>query len=297
MLEANQYINFGGKLHSLETPLVMGVINVTPDSFFESSRSSNQTEVVNKVGKMVEEGATIIDIGAFTSKPGATLVSVDEEWKRLENILPLIRKEFPNVVISLGTYRSEIIKRACQVAGIDIVNDISGGAWDNTVFDTVAELGLAYVLMHIQGEPNSMQVNPVYKDVASEVILSLSKTLQTLKLKGICNIIVDPGFGFGKTVEQNFELLNRLSDFASFECPILVGISRKSMIHKTLNISSDDALNGTTALNMFALQQGAKILRVHDVKEAVECVTLFNALNPNLTNPINPTNPNQFKEI
>lgn len=288
MLEANRYINFGGKLHSLATPLVMGVINVTPDSFFESSRSSNQTEVVNKVGKMVEEGATIIDIGAFTSKPGATLVSVDEEWKRLENILPLIRKEFSNVVISLDTYRSEIIKRAYQVAGIDIVNDISGGAWDNTVFDTVAELGLAYVLMHIQGEPNSMQVNPVYKDVASEVILSLSKTLQTLKLKGVCNIIVDPGFGFGKTVEQNFELLNRLSDFASFECPILVGISRKSMIHKTLNISPEDALNGTTALNMFALQQGAKILRVHDVKAAVECVTLFTALNPNPTNRNNP---------
>ena len=281
MLNCNELINFGGNLVSLASPVVMGVVNVTPDSFYAPSRSSNLEDVLKKVDKMVSEGASIIDIGAFSSKPGAELITAEEEWKRLETVLKGVRKEFPNLVISLDTYRSEIARKALDTAGIQIVNDISGGDWDVNMFSTISELGIAYILMHIQGKPNSMQNKPEYKDVASEVIFALSQKVQNLKLLGVCNIIVDPGFGFGKTLEHNYSLLSRLSDFRSFDLPILVGVSRKSMVYRLLEVEPDDSLNGTTAINMVALQQGAKILRVHDVKEAVECVKIYNQLNRN----------------
>lgn len=281
MLNNNELINFGGDLISLTSPIVMGIVNITPDSFYAPSCANNLQEVLDKVSKMVEDGASIIDIGAFSSKPGVELISAEEEWGRLEAVLIGLRKEFPKLIISLDTYRSEIVRKAYDTAGIQIVNDISGGEWDEQMFATVAELGLAYILMHIQGKPNSMQEAPRYVDVASEVILSLSHKLQKLNFLGVSNIIIDPGFGFGKTLAHNYSLLSRLNDFRSFDLPILVGISRKSMIYNLLDSTSNDSLNGTTALNMVALQKGAKILRVHDVKEAVECVKIYNQLSVN----------------
>lgn len=279
MLNSCELINFGGKLVSLKEPIVMGIVNVTPDSFYAGSRSNDLTEIIKKVGKMIDDGTTIVDVGAFSSKPGAQLVSEEEEWSRLSVVLPQIRREFPDLFISLDTYRSEIVRRGFNEAGIQIVNDISGGEWDSQLFSIVANLGVAYVLMHIQGKPQTMQIAPQYSEVASEVIYSLSEKIETLRLMGICNIIIDPGFGFGKSLDHNYSLLKRLNDFQAFQLPVLAGVSRKSMIYKVIDVEPQDSLNGTTAVNMLALQQGVKILRVHDVKEAVECVKIYNQFN------------------
>ncbi|MBP8849174.1 MAG: dihydropteroate synthase [Breznakibacter sp.] len=276
MLDSCKSINLGGKLLDVTTPIVMGIINLTPDSFYESSRKNSIVDTIKHVEKMVSEGAEIIDCGAFSSKPGVELIDVEEEWRRLETTLIQIRKTFPEINLSLDTYRSEIVRRAKENADIQIVNDISGGAWDSTMFSTVAQLKVAYVLMHIQGKPNTMQQMPHYENITSEIILSLSEKIFELKLMGVCDIIVDPGFGFGKSLDHNYELLNRMGDFRSFELPVLVGFSRKSMIYNLLDTTPEFALNGTSALHMLALQNGAKILRVHDVKEAVECVKIYN---------------------
>ena len=275
MLDSCKSINLGGKLLDVTTPIVMGIINLTPDSFYESSRKNSIVDTIKHVEKMVSEGAEIIDCGAFSSKPGVELIDVEEEWRRLETTLIQIRKTFPEINLSLDTYRSEIVRRAKENADIQIVNDISGGAWDSTMFSTVAQLKVAYVLMHIQGKPNTMQQMPHYENITSEIILSLSEKIFELKLMGVCDIIVDPGFGFGKSLDHNYELLNRMGDFRSFELPVLVGFSRKSMIYNLLDTTPEFALNGTSALHMLALQNGAKILRVHDVKEAVECVKIY----------------------
>lgn len=275
MLDSCKSINLGGKLLDVTTPIVMGIINLTPDSFYESSRKNSIVDTIKHVEKMVSEGAEIIDCGAFSSKPGVELIDVEEEWRRLETTLIQIRKTFPEINLSLDTYRSEIVRRAKENADIQIVNDISGGAWDSTMFSTVAQLKVAYVLMHIQGKPNTMQQMPHYENITSEIILSLSEKILELKLMGVCDIIVDPGFGFGKSLDHNYELLNRMGDFRSFELPVLVGFSRKSMIYNLLDTTPEFALNGTSALHMLALQNGAKILRVHDVKEAVECVKIY----------------------
>lgn len=275
MLDSCKSINLGGKLLDVTTPIVMGIINLTPDSFYESSRKNSIVDTIKHVEKMVSEGAEIIDCGAFSSKPGVELIDVEEEWRRLETTLIQIRKTSPEINLSLDTYRSEIVRRAKENADIQIVNDISGGAWDSTMFSTVAQLKVAYVLMHIQGKPNTMQQMPHYENITSEIILSLSEKIFELKLMGVCDIIVDPGFGFGKSLDHNYELLNRMGDFRSFELPVLVGFSRKSMIYNLLDTTPEFALNGTSALHMLALQNGAKILRVHDVKEAVECVKIY----------------------
>ena len=276
MLDSCKSINLGGKLLDVTTPIVMGIINLAPNSFYESSRKNSIVDTIKHVEKMVSEGAEIIDCGAFSSQPGVELIDVEEEWRRLETTLIQIRKTFPEINLSLDTYRSEIVRRAKENADIQIVDDISGGAWDSTMFSTVAQLKVAYVLMHIQGKPNTMQQMPHYENITSEIILSLSEKIFELKLMGVCDIIVDPGFGFGKSLDHNYELLNRMGDFRSFELPVLVGFSRKSMIYNLLDTTPEFALNGTSALHMLALQNGAKILRVHDVKEAVECVKIYN---------------------
>lgn len=276
MVDSCKSMNLGGQLIDLTSPMVMGIINLTPDSFVESSRKIEVVDVLKQVEKMTSEGAQIIDFGAFSSKPGVELIGVEEEWRRLENALFAVRKTFPNIHISLDTYRAEIVRRANDCANIQLVNDISGGQWDSTLFSTVAQLKLAYVLMHIQGKPNTMQQKPEYQNITAEIILSLSEKVLELKLMGVCDIIVDPGFGFGKSLNHNYELLNKMSDFNSFELPILVGFSRKSMIYNLLDTTPELALNGTSALHMLALQNGAKILRVHDVKEAVECIKIYN---------------------
>lgn len=267
-------INCNGKLIDLEQPLVMGILNVTPDSFFDGGKYIYEKEIIERANQIIGEGGKIIDIGAFSTRPNAVEVSEEEEWKRLQLALNLINKEFPNAIISLDTYRSNIAKKAVEKYGVSIINDISGGNFDENMFKTVAELKVPYVLMHIKGTPQTMQKNPIYKDVISEISLYFSKKVEELKLLGVSDIILDPGFGFGKTIEHNYTILKNLKDFSIFNLPILAGVSRKSMIFKYLNIKPQEALNGTTVLNTFALERGAKILRVHDVKQAVETVKL-----------------------
>lgn len=268
-------MNCGGRLVSFDKALVMGIINLTPDSFYDKSRKISPDEALKQAEKMIAEKADILDLGAVSTRPGAAEISIDEELYRLLPSLKSIRKSFPDSIISVDTWRSEVAKAAVN-EGADIINDISGGTMDAGMFETIAELKVPYILMHIQGTPQTMQKNPTYNDVVNEVIDFLALRIQKLRLLGVADIIVDPGFGFGKTLEHNYALLKHLEQFKILDCPILVGISRKSMITKTLNISAEEALNGTTVLNTIALMKGAKILRVHDVKEAVEAVKLTN---------------------
>lgn len=268
-------MNCGGRLISFDKALIMGIINLTPDSFYEKSRQSSELSALKQAEKMLNDGADILDLGAVSTRPGSEEISEEEELKRLLPALKSIRKSFPECIISVDTWRSEIAKAAVN-EGADIINDISGGTMDANMFETIAQFKVPYILMHIQGTPQTMQQNPTYNDVVNEVIDFLAERIQKLRLLGVADIIVDPGFGFGKTPEHNFTLLKNLEQFAILDCPILVGVSRKSMITKTLNIIANDALNGTTVLNTIALMKGAKILRVHDVKEAVEAVKLTN---------------------
>lgn len=268
-------MNCGGRLISFDKALIMGIINLTPDSFYEKSRQSSELSALKQAEKMLNDGADILDLGAVSTRPGSEEISEEEELKRLLPALKSIRKSFPECIISVDTWRSEIAKAAVN-EGADIINDISGGTMDANMFETIAQFKVPYILMHIQGTPQTMQQNPTYNDVVNEVIDFLAERIQKLRLLGVADIIVDPGFGFGKTPEHNFTLLKHLEQFAILDCPILVGVSRKSMITKTLNIIANDALNGTTVLNTIALMKGAKILRVHDVKEAVEAVKLTN---------------------
>jgi dihydropteroate synthase len=273
-----QYINTGGKLLDLNFPRVMGIINITPDSFFKGSRYRTEPEIIAAAARMLEEGADILDIGGYSSRPGAKDISQEEESDRVLRAVKLIRKEFNSSIISVDTFRSDIAEEAVVGAGANIINDISGGEADTGMFEVAIKLNVPYVLMHMKGTPQNMQVNPVYDDVVADILRWFGEKIHLLKSAGLKDLIIDPGFGFGKTSDHNFEMLRRLGDFSITGLPLLIGVSRKGMIWKTLNITPGEALNGTTALNMVALQNGADILRVHDVKEAVEAVKLFQML-------------------
>lgn len=267
-------INVGGRLVSFDEPQVMGILNVTPDSFFATSRCRSEGEIRQRVCQIRQEGATMVDIGAYSSRPGAEDVSKDEELRRLLPAIDIVREEWPEAVVSVDTFRAEVARKAVE-AGADIVNDISGGEMDREMFSAVSELHVPYILMHMQGTPKDMQVEPKYEDLMCEVFRSLGERVEALHEMGVADIILDPGFGFGKTMTQNYEMMARLEEFRLLGCPLLVGVSRKSMIYRLLNTMPEESLNGTTALNMIALMKGADILRVHDVKEAVEAIKIY----------------------
>lgn len=270
-------ITCGGKLLDLSNPVVMGIINVTPDSFYIGSRFSSAGRAVRQAGKMLQEGARIIDVGAYSSRPGAKDISSKEELARLSSTIKAIRKSFPEAILSVDTFRSEVARRMVEDFGVAMVNDISGGELDPAMFQTVADLNVPYILMHMKGNPLTMQNRPTYENLEQELILYFSEKLTALNLLGVKDVILDPGFGFGKTVDHNFELLARLNDFRVFDLPILAGFSRKSMVYKTIDTTPDGALNGTTVLNTIALLKGVSILRVHDVKEAIETIHLLDS--------------------
>jgi dihydropteroate synthase len=255
-------------------PLVMGILNLSPDSFYDGGKYTLPESALLRAKAMIEQGASIIDLGAVSTRPGSIPPSEAEEWARLEPALQLIRTELPDAILSVDTYRSQIAEKAANL-GVAIINDISGGTMDAHMFETVARLQLHYVLMHIQGTPETMQMNPQYEDVVNEVKSFFAERIKQLNAVGFDKIILDPGFGFGKTVEHNFDLLESIGEFAAMGYPVLAGLSRKSMIMKSLGVSKENALNGTTILNTIALMKGAKILRVHDVTEAVEVVKLL----------------------
>ena len=266
-------INIRGRLFDLSKPRVMGILNVTPDSFYDGGVYNEINNIEDYVNKMVNDGMDILDIGGYSSKPGAKNISVDEELSRVIPILKHIRKIFPELVISIDTFRSKIASASLN-EGADIINDISGGTLDKNMMSIVAKNNCPYILMHMQGNPQNMQNDPSYENVTLEIIQYLAQRIKIAHDNNIVDIIVDPGFGFGKTLEHNFEILNNLEKFNVLDTPILAGFSRKSMIYKTLKTSSEKALNGTSSLNTIALTKGAKILRVHDVKEAKECIIL-----------------------
>ena len=269
-------LNCKGRLLVIDKPVVMGIINTTPDSFYGGSRFTGTDQILHQAEEMLKQGATILDIGGQSTRPGAEKIGVDEELKRVVKPIEKIAKNFPEAFISIDTYYSKVADEAVA-AGTSIVNDISAGSIDENLISTVAKLKVPYVLMHMQSTPQVMQQQPQYQNVTSEVLDFLIAKKQALHLAGITDIIVDPGFGFGKTIAHNFELLKNLTVFSMLKAPILLGISRKSSIYKTLGTTADDALNGTTVLNTIGLLNGASILRVHDVKEAVEAITLFKA--------------------
>ena len=271
-------INCNGKLISLDQPKVMGILNVTPDSFFDGGKYKDESSILSQVEKMINEGATFIDIGAYSTRPGGLEIDNTTELNRITPIVKLILKEFPNTILSIDTFRSSVAKECIQL-GAAIINDISAGLQDKQMLNTVAKMNVPYIMMHMKGTPQNMQQKTGYDDMLKEILLFFSKRLSLAKSLGIKDIIIDPGFGFAKNVDQNYELLRQLQMMNFIYHPLLVGISRKSMIYKTLNTTAEQALNGTTALHMVCLQKGAKILRVHDVKEAMECVKLHDQLN------------------
>ena len=255
----------------------MGIVNVNSDSFYSGSRVNEQT-IFEFAQKHVNEGATFLDLGASTSKPGSPVSDAEDEWKRLKPALEIVRNAFPEIYISIDTYHRSVARKAVEI-GADLINDISAGSIDTKMFDTIAELQIPYVLMHMQGIPETMQKNPNYVDVTKEVIDHLISNVNALKSKGVDDVIIDPGFGFGKTLDQNYQLFNNLEAFSIFEKPLLIGISRKSMITRLFDCNADEALNGSTVLHSIALQNGANILRVHDVKPAMEAIRILNKLN------------------
>jgi len=270
-----------GQLIDLSTPKVLGILNVTPNSFFDGGKYKNECEILFQVEKMLSDGATFIDIGAYSSKPNAEFVSEEEELLRIVPIVQLILKHFPQTLISIDTFRSGVA-RACIENGAAIINDISAGNLDEKMLETIAEYNVPYIMMHMRGTPQTMQKMTNYENIVKEMLFYFSERVAKARNLGINDLIVDPGFGFAKTLEQNYEVLQKMQLFEMLELPLLVGISRKSMIYKTLHSTAEEALNGTTVLNTIALTKGAKILRVHDVKEAVECISLFSKINPNL---------------
>lgn len=263
---------------NLKTPVTMGIVNVTPDSFYQGARFSNEKNMLQLVEKMLNDGASIIDVGGYSTRPQAENISPDEEISRISNALESILKKFPDTLLSVDTFRANVARHVVNEFNVAMINDISGGTLDNMMFETIADLQVAYVLMHTRGNPQNMQNMTNYDDVVSEVLGFLQKRVAQLHLLGVNDMVVDPGFGFAKTTEQNFSLLKQLAYFKELNVPILAGLSRKSMIYKTLNIDATSSLNGTTALNMLALQGGASILRVHDVKEAMEAIKLHETL-------------------
>lgn len=263
-------LNLRGKLYSLCEPKIMGILNVTPDSFYAESRTSDEEHIAARVQQLMDDGADMIDIGGYSSRSGADDVSPEEEMNRLRRGLRVVRRLYPEVPISVDTFRADVARMCVEEEGADIINDISGGMMDRQMFRTVARLGVPYILMHMQGTPATMQQAPHYDNLRREVMLYFAERIDRLCQMGAKDIIVDPGFGFGKTLEHNYELFHHLDDFNLFNLPLLVGISRKSMIYKLLGGTPQTSLNGTTVLNTIALMKGAHILRVHDVKEAVE---------------------------
>lgn len=268
-------LNCRGKLLDLSIPRVMGILNITPDSFFDGGRYANESDIAARVDQLISEGADIIDVGGYSSRPGAAEVDTGEELRRISIALKYIRKQYPDAIVSVDTFRSEIAKIAVEDFQADIINDITAGLEDPAMFETIATYKVAYIMMHMKGTPATMQVNPLYENLMDEIISFFRDRISKALTSGIHDIIIDPGFGFGKTMEHNYQLLRHLQVFSMFELPVMVGISRKSMIYKYLGITPENALNGTTVLNTISLLNGASLLRVHDVKEARETIELF----------------------
>lgn len=270
----SKYINVNGRLLDLSTPQVMGVLNVTPDSFYSGCRAQTDEAIAERARQILEEGASIIDIGAYSSRPNCVDISPEEELNRLRYALKILNEVHPDAIISVDTFRASVAEVCVKEYGVAIINDISGGEMDKNMFDTVIDLQVPYIMQHMQGTPQNMQDSPHYDNLMRETFLYFSEKIQMLHDRGLNDIILDPGFGFGKTLDHNYELLSHLEEFKIFELPILVGLSRKSMITKLLNIPTTEALNGTTVANTIALMKGADIIRVHDVKEAVQAVKI-----------------------
>lgn len=272
-------LNLGGKLIHFDTPKVMGILNATPDSFFEGSRCTTEKEIENRIIEIIDQGADIIDVGAYSSRPDSVDISPDEEWSRLETALRILRDKYPQAIVSVDTFRSQIARKAVSEYGVQMINDISGGELDREMFQAVADLNCAYIMMHMKGTPQTMQQYCHYTDLFQDICHYFVEKLDRLRELGVANVVLDPGFGFSKTMDQNYELMSIMEHFSILGKPLLVGISRKSMIYKFLNINPEESLNGTTVLNTVAVQKGADILRVHDVKEAVKLVKITQKLN------------------
>lgn len=273
-----KYINVNGQLMDLSYPQVMGILNITPDSFYAGSRTQTETEIVERAIRIIQEGGSIIDAGAYSSRPDAEHISPEEETERLRKGLRIIRRELPDAVISVDTFRADVARMCVEEYGADIINDISAGNMDEDMLPTVARLGVPYVMMHMQGTPQDMQLHPHYENIVKEVLYYFSEKVQKLRDMGAKDLIIDPGFGFGKTLEHNYELLNKMEELQIFGLPVLVGVSRKSMIYKLLDGTPETALNGTSIVNAIALMKGADILRVHDVKAAAEAIRIVAAM-------------------
>lgn len=271
-------INCKGELIDLSIPKVMGILNVTPNSFFDGGKYKNESEIVSQVEKMLNDGAAFIDLGAYSSKPSAEFVTEQEEIERIVPAIELILKHFPETLLSIDTFRAGVAKASIE-SGAAIINDIAAGELDDKMFEIVAHYNVPYIMMHMRGNPQTMQSMTQYDDIVKEMLFYFAEKVNRARSLGINDVIIDPGFGFAKTTDQNYEVLQKMELFNALELPLLVGVSRKSMIYKTLNTTAQEALNGTTILNTIALTKGAKILRVHDVKEAMECVTLFEKMN------------------
>lgn len=275
----NKYINVNGKLLDLSSPKVMGILNLTPDSFYAESRKQTEQDIRIRTRQIIEEGGSIIDVGAYSSRPKAEHITPDEEMRRLRNGLQIINSEYPDAIISVDTFHADVARMCVEEYGVAIINDIAAGEMDENMFQMIARLKVPYIMMHMQGTPQNMQQNPHYENVVKEVMLYFATKIQQLRDLGAKDLIIDPGFGFGKTLEHNYELLEKLESFQLFDLPLLVGVSRKSMIYKLLGGTSEDALNGTSIINTISLLKGANILRVHDVKAASEAVQIVNAMN------------------
>lgn len=281
-INLNKFININGNLINFATPVVMGILNITPDSFYAGSRITIEEEALKRARQILEEGGTIIDIGGQSTSPASGMISEEEELTRVSPILKAIRREFPDALISIDTFYADVAKHAVEDFGVNIVNDISGGEIDARMFETVAKLQVPYILMHMRGTPQTMQQQTDYGNLIQEIFYYLSKKIAELNALGVNDIIIDPGFGFSKTLNQNYQLLGYLKYFDTFDVPLLAGVSRKSMIYKLLKTTPEESLNGTTVLNTFSLLAGADILRVHDVREAVEAIKLIDKIkNPN----------------
>jgi dihydropteroate synthase len=275
-------INIGGELLDLSNPIIMGIINVTPDSFYDGDTLKSEIEMLERVEQMVVEGAAIIDVGGISTRPGAEMTSTREELDRLIPAVKAIRKHFPEITLSVDTFRSWVAIRVIEEVGPVMVNDISGGTLDTKMFETIGKIQVPYILTHIQGTPQNMQTNPVYQDVVRDVSSELSESVRKLNRFGAADVLIDPGFGFGKTMMHNYQLLNRLDSFKVFQLPVVVGLSRKSLVWKVLETDAENALNGTTVVNTMALLGGADILRVHDVRPAMEALIIFQQLKDSL---------------
>lgn len=273
-----RYINVNGQLMDLSQPRVMGILNITPDSFYADSRKQTEKDIIARIHQILDEGGDFIDIGAYSSRPDASDVSPKEEMERLKYGLEILRNECPEAIVSVDTFRADVAKMCVEEYGVALINDIAAGQMDPEMFSTIAQLKVPYIMMHMQGTPQNMQKNPHYDNPVKEIILYFAEKIEKLRASGVKDLIIDPGFGFGKTLAHNYEILDKLEELQMFQLPILIGVSRKSMVYKLLGGGPEDALNGTTALHAIALMKGARILRVHDVKAATETVRIFQAL-------------------